>query len=182
MSIPSMPRPLLITLLAATLLAACGRGDDAAEPAADSRPSLAVDAQATLGDYITESRALVERIDDNAPVEELRERTQSLLDLGLSVLPAYLDVRPECSNYLNAAARIAELWPQLDLDTIEQDFHDDGALPTGPETVVCYNMKDLVVHPATGLAILAQETPELNELRKEIAEVIAHALAVQRRP
>lgn len=171
----------VLLLCGAGLAAACGNGEAPPAAVAD-RPALSQQAQATLGEYVDNTRALLARIDDGASADELRDGVQALLDQGLSVLPDYTRVRPECQAYLTAAARIAEQWPALDLDSIERDYHDDGALPTSAATPACYNMKDLVVHPATGLAILAQPQPDLDQLRHELAELVAHGLAVQRMP
>lgn len=175
--------PVLAALLMAVsgLLAACSDSATAPE-AASQRPSLPASAQATLDSYVEATRGLLADIDAGAAPEALRSGVQSLLDQGLAVLPAYLELRPECRAYLTAAARIAELWPALDLDSIESDYHDDAALPTSADTPACYNMKDLIVHPATGLAILAQPQPDLAQLRNELAELVAHGLAVQRNP
>lgn len=43
-------------------------------------------------------------------------------------------------------------------------------------------MKDLIVHPATVLALLAQDEVDRGQVRDEIAELGAHAEAVKLRP
>ena len=63
-------------------------------------------------------------------------------------------------------------------EQIEHDYHEDGALPKMPRSE-CYHMKDVVVHPATALALLAQPEPDREQVHNEIFEVVTHAMAVR---
>lgn len=185
----TIPTVLLLALVA------CGKAEEnPAPPQADmpatqsaaaptsastTLPPAAVDA---LRRYESQTQAFLKALDAGADAQALSPLAQELMALSLTIQPAYVAVRPECREYLAAAARIAELWPTLTLESIEQDFHRDGALPKSEATPACYHMKDLIVHPATALALLAQPALDRKKLREEIDELSAHAGAVRAMP
>ena len=43
---------------------------------------------------------------------------------------------------------------------------------------VCYQMKDLLVHPLTALRLLREEAPDAAAVRHEVVEVVAHSQAL----
>ena len=66
-------------------------------------------------------------------------------------------------------------------DTLERDYHHDGALPKAPGE--CYHTKDLFVHPAT-VIVLTRDDPSLSVATKssinaEITEVLMHTELVR---
>jgi hypothetical protein len=179
-----------LILATALTVSACGAHPDT--PAADvavarhndttPTPRLTDETLTRLQRYTAEAEAMVTAVDDGEDVARLAPRAQSLLDLSLAMLPYYLAVRPECEAYLNAAATIAMQWPNLTPDAIEADYHRDGALPMSEHTAVCYHMKDLIVHPATALALLQLPEPPRDQVRHEIHEVAVHAGVVAQQP
>lgn len=94
-------------------------------------------------------------------------------------MPEFVAARPHCEPYLAAALRLGKLWTSLTPAQIEAGYHKDGELPAVDDAAACYHMKDLVVHPLTALAHLAQDTPDTAAARREIDEVIAHVSVVR---
>lgn len=140
------------------------------------------DLRQQLERYAADADALVAALDDGEASDTLAPRTQALLDLSLAILPGYLNARPECTDYLTAAAAIATQWSHLTAEQIERDYHRDGALPKSEATAVCYHMKDLIVHPATALALMAQPDVDRAQIRDELHEVAIHARVVAQQP
>ena len=97
------------------------------------------------------------------------------------MVPGYIQRFPECRAYLEAAVKVRDIWQSLDAEKMERDYHHDGALPGHGDTPVCYHVKDLVVHPATALVLLAQSPPDFVQAQAEIAEVVQHAGFVEAR-
>lgn len=113
-----------------------------------------------------------------APLTELGERASELLRLAATITPAFIEAQPACRAYLEAASTVQERWPLLGPESIERDFHQDGALPKGAPAL-CYHMKDLIVHPATVLVLLAHGVQDATMLHRELDEILAHVQAVR---
>lgn len=110
-----------------------------------------------------------------ASLTALAEQADALIDPFTARYPA-------CADYLAATRRLNGSWASLSLEQIEKDYHHDGALPAIDDPAnraLCYQMKDLLVHPLTALRML-QETPvDRAGIEHEIVEVIAHGRALQ---
>jgi len=135
---------------------------------------------AALDDYEIEAMALVEGIGRGDPTEALVARVERLLELADAMMPAFIARHPGCGAYLEAARQVRHRWRDLDADTLERDYHHDGALPSEGTTPACYHAKDLVVHPASAAALLSQDPPDVAAARREISEVLAHLDVVRR--
>ncbi|MBW3549971.1 MAG: hypothetical protein KY442_03850 [Proteobacteria bacterium] len=146
----------------------------ASEPAAPPSPAVA-----QLDEYAEKARELSAAIASRADTSQLQEQTEALLDLAGEISPAYSTRHPHCVEYLEAALAVRDTWSDLDHETIERDYHHDGALPKPDNVGVCYHMKDLIVHPATVLVLLSQSQPDFDQAKREIDEVIAHLGAVR---
>ncbi|MDW8478719.1 MAG: hypothetical protein RML12_01035 [Xanthomonadales bacterium] len=103
---------------------------------------------------------------------------RELLGLAAEIAPAFSAAEPQCRDYLEAALTVRERWPLLGPDSIEADYHRDGRLPKGAPAL-CYHMKDLIVHPATVLVLLAHPPADPAALRRELDEIGAHLKAVR---
>jgi hypothetical protein len=89
---------------------------------------------------------------------------------------------PACADYLRASRQLSASWESLSLEQIEKDYHHDGALPAiaDPKNrALCYQMKDLLVHPLTALRMLRETPIDRAGVEHEIVEVIAHGKALQ---
>lgn len=203
----TLPR-LLVPLVTAALLAACG-GDSgsgsgttpAPAPAVDAPPaestppavpapaqddarqSLSAASLEALARYRSEAEAYVKALDRGDSAEELAARSGQLVELAETVLPDFLALRPGCSDYLNAALDLKTRWQSLTVAEIEAGYHQDGQLPA-PEggdahAGGCYHMKDLLVHPITAQAALAENPDDRDAAQREIAEVITHVAVVE---
>jgi len=174
-----IPLALMMSLLG---LAGCS---DRAAPsgAAALPPEVAAYDDATmarLDQYKVEATALVQAIGRNEPNADLVARVEGLFDLVDAMMPAFVARHPGCSAYLEAARQVRGRWQDLDVETLERDYHDDAALPSTGATPACYHIKDLVVHPASAAALLSQEPPDPDAARREINEVLAHLDVVRR--
>lgn len=185
LSLSALALPALVLTVS---LSACG-GDretsesaEAAAPAtAEKLASLQLSEQATadLQAYEAGTEAFINALDNGADAETLTQQAKQLLALGVGVVPEYVEVFPGCKAHLEAAAKIKDMWQTMDPEVIETDYHQDEALPEPPDGVDCYHMKDVVVHPATALALLAQDTVDRQQVRNEMEEVGVHAMAVR---
>lgn len=130
---------------------------------------------ASLAQYRQDAEQLGEAMANEAPVDRLDAQLAELGARAQQMIPEYVEVEPACTDYLAAAAEILSAWRETPLEVIERDYHADGALPTTADTGRCYSFKDLIVHPATARALLAQTPPDRDAAMAEIEEVIAHA-------
>ena len=170
-----------LTLLLAATLAACGSPQSEApapQVAATPAPKISEAAANALAEYETIGRQFIADLANGADAAALSEQARKMMELGASAVPAYVEILPECADYLEAASQIVTLWESLSPEQIEHDYHEDGALPKMPRSE-CYHMKDVVVHPATALALLAQPEPDREQVHNEIFEVVTHAMAVR---
>lgn len=168
---------LTIAMVGTLSLAGCADR----EMAAESEPSAPFDAEVTLmiDEYESTAQALSAQL-GAAPREGRHDlQIERLLQLAAGITPAFTARRPECKAYLDAALRIQELWYTLSPEVIERDYHDDAALPSEGISPACYHMKDLIVHPATAAALLKGESPDYDQAKREIDEVLAHVGVVR---
>lgn len=142
-------------------------------------PAPAIDAQ--LAAYVADARAVVAAIDAGAApaqgpaLQRLAERADAMIEPFIARFPV-------CADYLAAARALNATWTTLSLERIEADFHHDGALPAlaaPQDRALCYQMKDLLVHPLTGLRLLQEREPDPKTLRHEIDEVVSHGAALK---
>ncbi|TDK27375.1 hypothetical protein E2F46_04085 [Luteimonas aestuarii] len=139
-----------------------------------------MDASEGVDGYVARATALRDALSPGADVATLRHDAEALMELGATLVPAFVERHPHCEGYLAAALQVRGTWPSLDLATIERDYHHDGVLPQVADSGVCYHMKDLVTHPATVLVLLKDARPDHAKARHEIDEVIEHAGFVAR--
>ncbi len=142
-------------------------------------PAKAEDAYAAYLDGATRVVAALESGADPAsqaaPLQALARQANALIDPFAARFPA-------CTEYLTATRVLNDRWQSLSLEQIEKDFHHDGALPAVAEPqdrALCYQMKDLLVHPLTALRMLGESPVDRAGIEHEIVEVIAHARALR---
>lgn len=148
------------------------------EEAADINDGLA----AALASYQSRAQALVADMDAGVEPTALREALLALHALADGAYPAFARRHPACALYVAAAATLADRWQTLSVAEIERDYHHDGVLPAiadADQHALCYQMKDLLVHPLTALRMLEEVPVDLPALRHEIVEVVAHAGALR---
>jgi hypothetical protein len=186
---------LAAVLLLASACSPSGTGDESANAQLDSRPASTpvasdpgtgaaadtasapgAESQATslLDQYGREAAELASALAAGDGRDALGSRAEGLIDRAAEIVPAFVERHPHCAPYLEAALQVREAWPNLDAETIERDYHHDGALPKIENAGFCYHMKDLVTHPATALVLLSQDPPDYLQAKAEIDEVIAH--------
>lgn len=141
---------------------------EAAKPVADNKGKALLDA------YDAESKGLLESIAAEPKSKKVQDTSKSLVEKGITLTKLMLKKEPECAPYLNALLKAAPTLGNLSAEDIETGYHQDGKLPKSPKEA-CYHAKDLVVHPATVLVMAKSAEPvKPLEMKKEIAEVIAH--------
>lgn len=190
-----MPTPVLryLLMIAAGALVACGTepppaaeaaiaetttaeaNATAPSAAAPAKPPAAPQAAEGAEGYAARASALQSRLVQGADLAAVRQEAQALMELGAALVPGFVARHPRCADYLDAALAVRSGWRAMDVETIERDYHHDGALPKLEDAGACYHMKDLVVHPATALVLLSAQPPDIAQAQAEIAEVVQHA-------
>jgi hypothetical protein len=131
--------------------------------------------------YIAEARAVVAAIDAGDAKAQGPALT-ALAKKADAMIAPFVAQFPVCGDYLKATQALNASWSTLTLDQIEADYHKDGALPrieNAQDRALCYQMKDLLVHPLTGLRLLEEPTLDVKSLRHEIDEVVSHGGALK---
>jgi hypothetical protein len=132
--------------------------------------------------YVTQAQAIVSAFEQGAAPADQRPALTALAERAADLVPAFSARHPVCRDYLAAALPLRESWPTLSLAQIERDYHHDAALPriaSAGDHGLCYQMKDLLVHPLTALRMLAEPDVDRAGIAHEITEVVAHGRALQ---
>lgn len=143
-------------------------------------PAQAAKLGSELDAYVVEARAVVAAI-DTGHARAQGPALQSLADRADAMIAPFIARFPVCADYLQATQALNATWSTLSLERIEAEYHEDGALPAieAPrDRALCYQMKDLLVHPLTALRLLQETELDQKSLRHEIDEVVAHGAAL----
>ena len=134
-------------------------------------------AAALLSNYEIEAKKLLAMLDASGLNSEvIQNKAKELLNLSEIVIRSAQFRLPQCNDYLTKTLLLKRNLENISLDTLEKDYHHDGALPKAPGE--CYHTKDLFVHPAT-VYVLVRDDPSLidktkSSINAEITEVLAH--------
>lgn len=134
-----------------------------------------------LAEYEIEGKKLLDRLDENAGRNEIDQQAGALLASGEKIMDWGRFRLAQCDAYLQKSLELKGMIPHITRETLERDYHHDGALPKAPPE--CYHIKDTFVHPATVL-VLTRDDPSLGEetvtgIRMEILEVLGHTEVVR---
>ena len=134
-----------------------------------------------LAEYEIEGRKLLDGLDDNADRSEVDQQASSLFTSGEKIMDWARFRLKQCDEYLEKSLELKDKITDITRETLERDYHHDGALPKAPAE--CYHIKDTFVHPASVL-ILTRDDPALGEetitgIRAEIMEVLGHTEVVR---
>ena len=135
-----------------------------------------------LADYEILAKKLVHSLEQDAiNADEINAQANKLLELSENVIDSARFRLPQCDEYLAKTLAIKNHLKDISHDTLEKDYHHDGALPKAPGE--CYHTKDLFVHPAT-VILLTRDDPKLSvktksSINSEITEVLAHTELVR---
>lgn len=134
-----------------------------------------------LAHYEIEARKIINKIDAGATGKIISEQANKLLDLSESVIDSAQFRLPQCDAYLAKTMALKNNLQEISHETLEKDYHHDGALPAAPAE--CYHAKDLFVHPAT-VIVLIRDDPAFGEatkssIKSEITEVLMHTEVVR---
>jgi len=139
-------------------------------------------AAALLSDYEIEAKKLLEMLnEDKTNSKVIQNKAKELLNLSEIVIQSAQFRLPQCNDYLTKTLALKENLEKISHETLEKDYHHDGALPEAPGE--CYHTKDLFVHPAT-VYVLVRDDPSLIKdtkvsINAEITEVLAHTELVR---
>ena len=134
-----------------------------------------------LAEYEIEGKKLLDRLDENAGRKEIDQQAGALLASGEKIMDWGRFRLAQCDAYLEKSLELKGMLPHITRETLERNYHHDGALPKAPPE--CYHIKDTFVHPATVL-VLTRDDPSLGEetvtgIRMEILEVLGHTEVVR---
>ena len=135
-----------------------------------------------LADYEIAAKKLLTNLkNETSKAEEISDRAKELLLLSEDVINSARFRLPQCDEYLTKTMILKDILETISLESLEKDYHHDGALPKAPAE--CYHTKDLFVHPAT-VVVLTRDDPSLNDATKssinvEILEVLGHTELVR---
>ncbi len=147
----------------------------------EERQQLSITA-GLLANYEIAAKKLLANLENDAvKLDEINEQANELLVLSENIFDTARFRLPQCDVYLTKTIELKNSLQIISHDTLEKDYHLDGALPKAPGE--CYHTKDLFVHPAT-VIVLTRDDPSLNEKTKssinaEITEVLAHTEIVR---
>ena len=135
-----------------------------------------------LANYEIEAKKLLTMIETaNGVNDTINQQTGKLMNLAETVIDSARFRLPQCDEYLTKSLALKDKLKDISHDTLEKDYHMDGALPKAP--MECYHTKDLFVHPAT-VMVLTRDDPKLSDATKatikaEITEVLGHTEMVR---
>ena len=181
-----------VGLFLAASLGACSTDEEAMKPEPTAKPVVQkvvpkplpkVEEQPAVpsnpdGNYREQAEALVAAIDGGKDAAEIGQLADKLTKTGLAMLPALIEKHAECKAYLDAIIAVGDKLKDMPLDEIEAGYHADGKLPETP-SAECYHGKDLVVHPATVVALVNAGLTDREQAKAEITEVLGHLGAVE---
>ena len=135
-----------------------------------------------LANYELEAKKLIEMVEEDKPVaSDVSQQAGKLMDLSETVIDSARFRLPQCDDYLAQSMMLKGKLGEISHDSLEKDYHHDGALPKAP--FECYHAKDLFVHPAT-VIVLTRDDPGIGDetrtsIKAEISEVLAHTEVVR---
>ncbi len=153
-----------------------------AELTNDKQREMLSNTAGLLADYEITAKKLVASLDeDELSAESVNVQAQELISLSESVISSARFRLPQCEDYLAKTLELKSSLNTISHESIEKDYHHDGALPEAPAE--CYHTKDLFVHPAT-VVVLTRDDPAMapatrQTIAAEINEVLAHTEVVR---
>jgi hypothetical protein len=142
--------------------------------------TLAETPHQSLAQYKKTLDQAVTHLKNSSSPAKIKPKIEELFKLSQTITKSYAQRYGDCEAYLSKALAVADQMPQMKLETIERDYHQDHALPKAGTH--CYHVKDLLVHPATVLVLMSQ-SPEKHQqqMYRELAELDAHLTFVMDR-
>ena len=98
-------------------------------------------AAALLSDYEIEAKKLLAMLDESMTSSKaLQNKAKELLDLSETIIHSAQFRLPQCDEYLSKTLALKGSLEKISHETLEKDYHHDGALPKAPGE--CYHTKD----------------------------------------
>ena len=117
---------------------------------------------------------LLKSIKSKEDIRIVKDKAMKTIELALPVLAAYGKKHPKCKVLTDFIIQNKESIISLTPSQLELNYHDGAALPKFDEE--CYDIKELVVHPATVVSLSREElnAEKWNQMFDEIEEVLGH--------
>jgi hypothetical protein len=107
-------------------------------------------------------------------VQWVKEESLSLIDQAVPLLESFALKYPDCHALIKKVISEREAMLEMELVDIERLYHEGEALPEAK--LLCYNPKELIVHPATVYLLTLDNKVEkpLMSMRAELEELDLH--------
>ena len=127
-----------------------------------------------MAEYKTIAHTIISETRKGADAQKIATLGQQLIKKAQPILHAIRRKNPVCRKVLDVILNKSQKMTQLDLPSIERDYHQGEALPESDED--CYEAKELIVHPATVVVIAKRQynASGRQQIVDEIEEVLAH--------
>lgn len=152
---------IIILFLSALILSSCASFKESDSAAAHS--------------YKKELTALrTHLLKKNIDMQWVKEESLGLIERATALLESFAAKYPDCRELISQVLENRERMLQMELPEIESQFHEGEALPESE--LICYNPKELVVHPATVFLLTQSQDVEnpLMSMRAELEELDLH--------
>lgn len=111
---------------------------------------------------------------EKTDLQRIKMSSKQLMDRSEPIYAIFVKKNQDCGAMLQQILDEREKMLSIELDVIEQDYHEGQALVPAPNH--CYHAKELVVHPATVYLLAQQEfNPKIKEaMLDELIELDSH--------
>jgi len=114
--------------------------------------------------------------DKKSTFSDIEIKNDVLIAQAKELLPALSKKYPKCRNVLSYVLANTERMKNLSHTDIEEKFHDGEELPKNSNDS-CYELKELIVHPATVHVLLKEKQDSLEtrqSMENELVELKGH--------
>ena len=142
---------------------------------ASSKKEISHTMNQDIANYKRKARALVAENKAMASKQKLNSMSMKLIKLASPIMIGFQKKHPQCRELMGLIKKRAMAMTRLSLEQIEVQYHEGSALPKAPD--VCYEAKELIVHPATVAILTSKNTLSKKhrvQIDDEIEEVLAH--------
>ena len=127
-----------------------------------------------ISEYKQTAQNIIQKAKAGGDSQELASLGWQLINKAKPILDRIRKKNPACRNILDIILERSQEMTQLDLASIERNYHQGAALPKSDEN--CYEAKELIVHPATVIVLATRHDNPAGKQKivEELEEVLAH--------
>jgi hypothetical protein len=132
------------------------------------------DGQKMVDNYIAQAQKVIQAIDNEQPLAEVKSQTETLLQIALPILEYGAAIFPECAELaLATKVGLSENLENLTYDQIDNLYHQE---PEDDAKDRCYYHRDLPIHAAFVLAFIKEQGDAARtDMKTEMTEIIPNA-------